>query len=497
MPRNRRSGNRKKAQGATDSLPSPVQKSDVAGSSTDAERVRTSSEGSGDSGGSHHTDGSGRSSQQEVDSSKAQQILVSTRVSPADLSISFQINADQRPETRLQGQGDHITSYTVIIQALLASADANLRGGIVSIKKLAEATLEQEELDQFNQIVEPRTHTHDDRKAVIASLKNNPAFKEVYVVIDNELKYAKMALLSNYLAELTTRLLEGLQQHELATVFSRGRTGKAKDEGINARTAARALVALNQIYRCAGLELKDFDAEMVKRILHSLSPKKLSDRYDTEEQHVLRYGINALSAEPGKTTDGGARADKFFKELSNSKTTPRKMIQLFEELGNELKRDINKINSFVGDLYDYRRVLTFDLKEAFPLPTDIGKQNTSASEKFWKAKIEDIFPPEDYNYYITGEQVTIIRKDIESLSGTIVRHMVIIKAAFPELIKQIGLQQIRDIFIQKTVLNEQGWKDHKLKEGFVTLDYLKKKLTSSETNEIAPVPATNSGPSFS
>ena len=126
-----------------------------------------------ESHGSQHTDGSGHSSEQEVDSHKAPHILVVSEVALEDSSISFHINTEQRPDTRLEGQGDHITSYTLIIQSLLASANANLRGAITSIKALAQATLAEEELHSFNEIKEPPTHTHEERKIVLRVLNSN------------------------------------------------------------------------------------------------------------------------------------------------------------------------------------------------------------------------------------------------------------------------------------------------------------------------------------
>ncbi len=440
---------------------------------------RTSSDGSD---GSRHTGRSDHSSQQNVDPLRVQSIFVSSHVAFTNEdapSIHFYLNAEQRPDTRIQGQGDHITSYTLIVQALLASAEDNIRGAIISIKKLAEATLEKAELLEFNKIVEPLLHTHGQRKKAVKLLEETEG-KEVASLFNKEIKYAKMSVLSNYLAQLTSHLLKGLQQHELATTFSKGRRGKDPQEGANAKTAARALVAINQIYEWAAMDPNDFDDERIDKMLHALSSKKLNNPADTEEQHVIRYGISALHEK-----DGGDTADKLIREIRNARTDSNKIKQIWNNVGARLKREVDKIASLVGDLYDYRRVLKFDLNEAFPLPQNIVKQGDAAILKYWEDNLASVFS-EGYFFDIdvNNRSATITRTKDEKLIQTIDRHLTIIKSTFPEVLKNIDFAKIKDTFIKNTILNDQDWGKHSTDEGPLNLSYINRKLSESKSSKL-------------
>jgi hypothetical protein len=460
---------------------------------TDTKRLSGSSSHSGDH--SDSTGGTGHSSDVELDASKAPQILVSSTVSQA-LTISFQINTEQRPDTLLQGQGDHITSYTLIIQALLASADTSLRQAIGSMRKLGEAVLQEEALEAFKAIKEPETHTHNLRTQIIALLEKNDVLKTSVSLINSELKHAKISLLTNYLAALATHLLTSLQQQELTTVFSKGRKNKEGSEGPDAKLAARALVAFNQLCAWSRAPDTELDEKTVSRIMVSLSSKKRDDVSDAEENHVLRYGISALKGGDGQKTDEGARADKLKQVLQKAKSDPMQVKTALIEIRDELAGNVSKVAAFVGDLYDYRRVLEFDLDDAFPLPKDLAKQGKTP-RAYWEMQLAEYFDEDDHDFDFKKNAVTITRTNTEQLAQTIHRHFTMIAAAFPALVTHIGLEKLTDLFIQKTVLENQGWQEHPYEESYFNLAALKVELDQLDMNKpgepTAVLPKSNAG----
>lgn len=147
---------------------------------------------------------------------------------------------------------------------------------------------------------------------------------------------------------------------------------------------------MNQIYHWATLEAEKFDAKTVERILHALSPWEKNNPSDTEDQHVLRYGFSALKAKTGEHTDSGVSADKLYKEIEQANFDCKQVKLLLEEVGKEFKEEVNKITSFIGDLYDYHYKMIYNLNRIFPL----SKREIDAQEiiQYWERKIKSFFP---------------------------------------------------------------------------------------------------------
>ena len=80
-----------------------------------------------------------------------------------------------------------------------------------------------------------------------------------------------------------------LQQAPLTTTFSKGRENKSITEGIDAKNAAYALVALSRVCEISSMEDLYF-LEKLPSILNSLSKLK-RNTMDTADDHAIRYGL--------------------------------------------------------------------------------------------------------------------------------------------------------------------------------------------------------------
>ena len=235
---------------------------------------------------SHPTSGSSPSSEVEAQAVKVKAIYSNSEVNSDDCSVSFVINAEQRPETLLDGQGDHVTSYVVIIMAILQSAsDIGIRSAICNLQNLASTLLD----GQFA-VEEPKTYKAGFRKEIKKLLrKNDEMSEEQYRETVLSLKFRKVSILAKHLADIAKQMLIVLQQAPLTTTFSKGRENKSITEGIDAKNAAYALVALSRVCEISSMEDLYF-LEKLPSILNSLSKLK-RNTMDTADDHAIRYGL--------------------------------------------------------------------------------------------------------------------------------------------------------------------------------------------------------------
>ena len=444
------------------------------------------------------------SSEQDVEASRAQQVLVSAYVTPTADHIRFYINVGQRPSTLLEGQGDHVTSYTLIVQTLLSCANTNLKEALALMKTFAEKVLEEKHFDLFKKIQAPATHEHGQRPALMGFLKDSttllpPAIDEKALnVFNKELKFAKVGLLCNYLAELATCLLEGLQEHKLTTVFSRGRENKVVSEGQKAKEAIRALATINQI--CQFSDVSDASAELTSQVINQIIYSLRScQTNEPQEDHILRYGIFALIQTGVLSVEEGQKKESYVDELiqwlennkDNSNAIKGKFIELRDDM---MSTDVpeavtlwlNTVTVFVGNLFDYNRMLDFDLNSAFPLKDRSAKQKKDYANPnaYWKACLKDFFPEAVIS--VSSTKGTVTREKINQLVEVIDRHFVAIEAAFPYVFKFFDVKLIEQKFLEDVVLKQQGWSKHKVsKKDFLTIIELQTQLNEARDDLIS------------
>lgn len=170
------------------------------------------------------------SSNYEVEPETASGIFVS--ITPNGHK-GFVINVEQRPDTLQDGQGDHFSSYILIIQALVTSAGKKLKMASQSLRSLAKELLEPAVLQEFMAIQRSIVHTSGSRKALFNVLTTNSLVAaeiakagisaDQIKLFNKELKDRKMEVYTKYLAAQCECLLRGLQKHPLTTAFSKGR----------------------------------------------------------------------------------------------------------------------------------------------------------------------------------------------------------------------------------------------------------------------------------
>ena len=126
---------------------------------------------------------------------------------------------------------------------------------IKGICELAEKLLDDKPLAEFYQINNPETVKRKVRKEIRELIEKSDISitgdtKQTDLVY-SALKAQSISLKADYLAKITTFLLENLQQNNLITAFSRGRIDKKPDEGNLVKRSSRALTALNRLcYFC-------------------------------------------------------------------------------------------------------------------------------------------------------------------------------------------------------------------------------------------------------
>jgi hypothetical protein len=193
---------------------------------------------------------------------------------------------------------------------------------------------------------------------------------------DQEMKYAKIDQLANHLCQLSSSFLVGVQQDENTAFYSKGRLDKDKNEGNIVKAAARGLVMLDKLCALCEINIENDEGKKIfesrlKIFINSLAKKRDGE---SEEDHIMRYGINRFFAPPNKTTDEGKKADKILEKI-NKETNPQKQKAILESLRNEALNNTDQIAELIGNLFDYQRVVKFDLDKAVEL-TDSEKRIT-------------------------------------------------------------------------------------------------------------------------
>lgn len=338
-------------------------------SEKDTERSRSGSELSHQS-----TVGSQKSSEVQIESHKTDKIIVSNKIdasNPTLLEIKFFINSEQRPDTNIRGggQGDHTTSYTAIIQALLETVnDEGIKNAIELVHNFGKSILmDNDERDRFKKIEHPEVLSNEQRHNVKKALDGTDQ-KELSTPASDMLKYAKVAILANHLCNITSDLLTTIQKEETTTFYSQGRIGKSKSEGDEAKGAARALVALDSLCKLCNLEGKEFEEELASFEL-SLAPNKKGSE-DTEDDHIIRYGLNRLSK------DGGIELEKKIKKMSVDQKK-----DCLKKTRDDLLLKPEIIAGFIGNLLDYNMTIKFDLSESEDISLTNEEKNGSFKDQ--------------------------------------------------------------------------------------------------------------------
>jgi len=205
--------------------------------------------------------------------------------------IAFRIGSE-RPDTNLNGQGDHITSYVAIIKAILASTnETTILDAIYKIKCFLEKVLGKKIPDIHTQQTKPLYEPYY-RESLVGKLGDSFSEKEKKFIND-AVKYTKVSLLATGLADLVSYGLREIQNDPLAAVFSEGRINKNTSEGSSTRDAARALTALDRLCQIETLSNNKL-LEQSEEIITSLLSKKraVNPGEEKEEDPVILYGLN-------------------------------------------------------------------------------------------------------------------------------------------------------------------------------------------------------------
>jgi hypothetical protein len=429
---------------------------------------------------SDKSDDSTASGGAEVNAIKTPQILVTGRAdleqnngNPSyNITVRFNVASDTRGSTNLPdgSQGDHTTSYTAIIRALLGCADENtIESTIDDIKTFADSVLmkEGDGIREFGRIQKPVILIEGkERKQIKGILEAASGAGDlgsgISELVNVALKHSKVSLLANYLADLTSCLLTEMQKEDLTTFYSKGRLKKAA--GDSEKGAADALVMLNQLCKLCELEDKKFEEKFpsFRRGLDTLSEQDKKSG-ETKEDRIIRYGLSRFYPSGGSNTDGGAEAKTIISLLDNKdNSSTAKRTECLIALRDKLLQKTDMIAQFQGDLLDYRREIIFDLKEAnedhlkeyFPEDINVYTKTNIVITKDGKAREVPV--------------ITVTRTDKEDLVKILSRHLEVMATAFPSLHNTMKAQVkdgkslkeiITEKFLKTEVLEKQGWKD--------------------------------------
>lgn len=420
----------------------------------------------------------------EVDAKKSK-IFVSATVTD-DNEIELQLSpASTRPDTHLKGQGDHITSYVAIITAIFFSANENtIVDAIVKIKNFIEE-LSADGPKMPGMLMKEPLYEKDYRKTTVEKLKKTQAIfenidsiisdpistdlnkkinefnmlrcsNEDIKIISGALKRDKLRSLAASLATLVTYALESVQSAEMTTVFSRGRVDKKKNEGSLAKEAARALVALNrlcQMTRLSDEKLKENLDKFKKSLLINEGNKNGSDK------HVVRYGLSHFTS----------KIDSFAAMLGEAGDELVKVRAVLEKEKNAILDNPAMIAEKIGDLYDYKQQLRFDLAKALPnfpeyapnyyiphkkaLTRLLGIDVQTKSDIRFESKVIEKNKKKTKTIY-----AVIHRQAMPFLIQTILKHFAVIETAFPFLKDDTAkYDAIKKGFLENEVLQKSGW----------------------------------------
>ncbi|MFN7097661.1 MAG: hypothetical protein ACK4PR_08925 [Gammaproteobacteria bacterium] len=416
------------------------------------------------SSGNESASSSDKSSDADINSLKLNKIIVTYRVNNDNLNLTFQINTGQRHDTWIKdGQGDHVTSYIAIISALLAATDATtIMTAIQTIKELAKNLLGEVDLTELNAVVEPETHQRELRKKTKDVLHKYSDFEtEEIEQIYNDLKYSKIGKRAAYLSEISPIFLANLQKNQLITSFSKGRLNKKHNEGNLAKQSSRALMVLNHL--CSFCQTDDVNKlkKKIESFVSSLAPLK-RDSLDSEDDHVMRYGLNQLlrerATEISNNYAGFKDADDFKKFLENDQLAIDHKLEVIKKFKNFLLNDCKKIAMHLGNLYDYPRQIIFDLTKTFPeLELNKNRQITEQQKKIIFSQLKDYFPRAKVLTDYSNLEATVNRTELTYLKETVENNFIFISSAFSSLVSEELFFDIKKTFVNEVVLGAMGW----------------------------------------
>lgn len=445
------------------------------------------------------------SEETQTASGKKDVILVSSMVlldsASGEITIEFFVNQEQRADVgAVEGssQGDHSISYISILEAMLSSTDSqSINAAIDLILSLGKSILSAEGLGKFNNVKYPQVHKTEERKLIVALVKNiiNSKEKESKALVaedeiqqlleklqiselseltslpsllNNELKLAKVSALTNYLSTLSSTLLTEIQNEELTAFYSVNRIKPAA--GAKEKSAARALTMLNRLCELSMLYEAEKDSpKLIEKL--NIFRKSLGKNSGSNSQYenVVRYGLNVWHKE--ETTgrqlskkemdkvnrEASKKTDALLEGLEKAEQyIPSSMGILNELLGDIMSIKIKKLIGCMGDLMDYEYELQFSL---------IGKgkdKNKSVEEMY--DQIVQHFPKEAHRFKTVGDKLTVIRTDPVILADVLTRFVVIMSAAFPNLKAYMDIKGIFDEvyhrWLEEQVL-EKGWNNLK------------------------------------
>lgn len=375
-----------------------------------------------------------------------------------DYIISFSISTE-RPDTGLPGkqQGDHVTSYTVILEAILSSTNSHTLNNAISkvralLEKFNQSPAVKHFLCEFGLQVTP-LYRSGLRQQIIKHLENNPGLleEEDRKAANNALKYAKVSHLAKSLADLTTYMLQMLQQDPLSRVFSWGRVNKAANEGLRARDSAYALTVLDCFCEIEALSARQVldSSELEARLTELVKGLGAKDRGRNWNDHIMRLGLSNLV--------GMTEVKNLLKTLDSGLTADKK-VQLLIDCKNKILNNASGVAERIGNLYDYQRVLEFSLEQA-----NRNKTGNKLSLNKYIEKLQKVFSSSRHQIKPEDEsKILIERTNVTSLYETLIRHFYAIETAFPNLCQQHEYDSIKKCFLEQKILEKSNWKEFKL-----------------------------------
>jgi hypothetical protein len=95
----------------------------------------------------------------------------------------------------------------------------------------------------------------------------------------------------------------------------------------------------------------------------------------------------------------------------------------------------DRISDFIGDLFDYKKDITFDLKVAVTLSSNQQKLSASKKQTHRESVVKEHFDPNnhDFNFNHSSNTVEISTTSNDNLVKVLNKHLNITWAAFPYL----------------------------------------------------------------
>lgn len=371
---------------------------------------------------------------QPVDATRVSQgILISSRVEE-DFKVSIVVssNSISRPKTKVQGQGDHITGYLVIIIAIVETIrdQEGIVAAIENINNIAKS---------FSIKVDktPKVHGSGFRKNVISELNNatnifstitDDNVTNIIRYIDDSMRYRKLSILANHLTNIAQKLINKLQLRPNAVAFSMWNKDKKKLEGSNMRDSVRALQAVEALVE---LESLDNNENFSNQDIVDIKNKLCND------SSGVKYGLRKLL---------GKDFDKFVAKL-NKIEKPKQFLTILKAEIKIIVSNYDEIAKMMGFMYDFDRILKLD-KTKIKFDEKKGENIEEKIKEKYGKKI---------NYTVKNNDITVKRNDFNELIETIKDFFIVFEIAFPKLAKYVGYEEIKKQFIINKVIKGSGW----------------------------------------